>query len=98
MKEPEYAGRDEAFPSSAGRALARLGYLLIALAVVAIPLGLIAAASGEAALAWIAAACALVLLIVGGGLWRWQASRKQDSHPESSDRQVSAEGKGPLDI
>lgn len=98
MKEPDYAGRGEAFTSTAARSLARLGYLLIALAVVCVPLGLIAAASGRMGLAAIAGGIALLFLIVGGALWAWQARRKDETHPETSDRQISGEGKGPLDI
>ncbi|MCW4355504.1 hypothetical protein ONR57_19555 [Hoyosella sp. YIM 151337] len=99
MKEPEYAGREEAFHTSVGRGMARLAYLLIGFAVVALPLGLIAAASGETTLAVIAGVCVVVFLVAGGILWRWQANRKLATHPEkTSDRQVSAEGKGPLDI
>ncbi|GGC55382.1 hypothetical protein IEU95_08820 [Hoyosella rhizosphaerae] len=97
MREVDYPDSGDTF-SSTGRALALLSYLLIVLALIPIPLALIAAASGEAAWAWIAGGCAVALLLLGGSLWKWQAHQKAKAHPESRDREISTEGKGPLEI
>ncbi|MCW4353611.1 hypothetical protein ONR57_09925 [Hoyosella sp. YIM 151337] len=72
-------------------------YLLIGAAVVAIALAIVAAAGGVTGGAVAAAIAGVVLLVLGGVLWRKNAARKAEALPDTHDRQTSTEGRGPLD-
>ncbi|WP_278314566.1 hypothetical protein [Lolliginicoccus levis] len=96
--EPQYPDAERTFPDRAGRAVAWLAYASIVLALIALPLALVAAASGRAVPAWLAGTICLVLLVTAVVSWRWQARRKRRTHLDTKDREVSAEGKGPLDM
>ncbi|WP_149360612.1 hypothetical protein [Lolliginicoccus suaedae] len=98
MKDPEIPGQEASFPDKAGRALARLAYLFILLSVVALALTLYAAGTGSSGPAWIAGASCVALVAAAAVAWLWQARRKRRTHLETKDRQLSTEGKGPLDI
>ncbi|MBD8506452.1 hypothetical protein HT102_08145 [Hoyosella sp. G463] len=80
-------GQGSSFPDKTGRALARLAYAFIVLALIALPLALVAAASGHAVPAWFAGTSCAVLLIAAVVSWRWQARRKLRTHPDTKDRQ-----------
>jgi protein-S-isoprenylcysteine O-methyltransferase Ste14 len=90
--------RGSDFATGGGKAIAALSYLLIALALIATVLTLAAAANGSTGPAIAAGITAVVLALVGGLMWFWQAKKKTATHADSSDRAESSEGRGPLGI
>ncbi|GGC52983.1 hypothetical protein IEU95_10305 [Hoyosella rhizosphaerae] len=73
-----------------------VAYLLIAVAVVAIPGALMAAAGSMTGVAIALGVAAAVFLIVGIVLWRQAAVVLSEELPDTNDRQNSSEGRGPL--
>ncbi|MBD8505141.1 hypothetical protein HT102_01375 [Hoyosella sp. G463] len=73
-----------------------IAYILIALAIIAVPGALAAAAGGMTGVAIALGVIAVLLLLVGIVLWRRSAVVLSEALPDTNDRQRSSEGRGPL--